>query len=111
MEVKIALRKYELLCILKTGFDIENSDQLVSGIENAIKGFGGVISNTNKIGRKKLAYEINKNRDAFYVSFDMEVDASKIIEIKRYLKLNESVLRSFVTINKSSSKQLAASAN
>jgi len=111
MEVKIALRNYELLCILKTGFDIENSDQLVTGIETAIKGLGGVISNTNKIGRKKLAYEINKNRDAFYVAFDMEVDAAKIVEIKRYLKLNESVLRSFVTVKKQASKQLAASSN
>jgi len=94
------LRKYELLCILKTGFDIESSDQTIASIENAIKGFNGSILITNKIGRKKLAYDIAKNRDAFYVVFDIEIGAEKIIELKRYLKLNETVLRSFVLIKK-----------
>jgi len=94
------LRKYELLCILKTGFDIESSDQTIASIENAIKGFDGSILTTNKIGRKKLAYDIDKNRDAFYVAFDIEIGAEKIIELKRYLKLNETVLRNFVLIKK-----------
>jgi len=104
------LRKYELLCILKTGFDIESSDQLIVGIENAIKGLNGNIISINKIGRKKLAYDINKNRDAFYVVFDVEVGAEKVIDLKRYLKLNESVLRSFMTIKttKSAPKHVAS---
>lgn len=92
------MRKYELLCILKTGFDIESSDQIIVNIENAINGFEGKIFSTNKIGRKKLAYDINKNRDAFYVAFDLEIAPKKIVELKRYLKLNESVLRSFATV-------------
>jgi len=99
------LRKYELLCILKTGFDIETSDQIIVNIENAIRGFEGTISFVNKIGRKKLAYDIDKNRDAFYVAFDIEIGAHKILELKRYLKLNESVLRNFVTIKKVSTKK------
>ena len=109
------MRKYELLCILKTGFDIETAEQLIANIENAIKGFEGKISFTNKIGRKKLAYDIDKNRDAFYVAFDIEIEAKKVIELKRYLKLNESVLRSFVTIKKETktkaTSQPAMSAN
>lgn len=92
------MRKYELLCILKTGFDIETSEQIISQIENAIKNYGGTISGVNKIGRKKLAYDIDKNRDAFYVVFDMELAASKVVDLKRYLKLNESVLRGFITV-------------
>ena len=94
------MRKYELLCILKTGFDIETSDQTIANIENAIKGFEGNVLSTTKIGRKKLAYDINKNRDAFYVTFDLEIIAKKILELKRYLKLNENVLRNFVILKK-----------
>lgn len=92
------MRKYELLCILKTGFDIEASGQTITSIENAIKGFEGNILNVNKVGRKKLAYDIDKNRDGFYVVFDIEIEPKKIIELKRYLKLNETVLRSFATV-------------
>ncbi len=92
------MRKYELLCILKTGFDIETSDQTIANIENSIKGFEGNILITNKIGRKKLAYDIKKNRDGFYVAFDIEIKAQKVKELKRYLKLNETVLRSFIIL-------------
>lgn len=94
------MRKYELLCILKTGFDMETADKLIANIETAVKNMDGNIFNTNKIGRKKLAYEINKTKDGFYVAFEIKIDAEKVIELKRYLKLNESVLRNFITIKK-----------
>lgn len=101
------MRNYELLCILKTGFDIETSDQVISNIEASVKNLEGNISTTNKIGRKKLAYDINKTRDGFYVVFDLEIDASKVVELKRYLKLNESVLRSFILVKKEAKAKVA----
>lgn len=79
-------------------FDIEASEQIVSQIENSIKNLNGNIISTNKVGRKKLAYDINKNRDGFYVVYDIEVEPAQILELKRVLKLNEAVLRSFVTV-------------
>lgn len=102
------MRKYELMCILKTGFDIESSEQTITHIENAVKNHGGVILNTNKIGRKKLAYDINKNRDAFYVVFDIQMNADKLTELKRYLKLNESVIRDFITVQKETKAKVAS---
>jgi len=101
------LRNYELLCILKTGFDIESAEQIIVNVENAIKNFEGSVSGINKIGRKKLAYEINKNRDGFYAAFDIQLDPSKVVELKRYLKLNESVLRYFVTVKQEQKAQVA----
>ena len=102
------MRKYELFCILKTGFDIESSDQTIANIENAIKNLEGSVSDTNKIGRKKLAYDINKARDGFYVVFDIELDENKVVDLKRYLKLNESILRNFVTLKKEAKAKVAS---
>jgi small subunit ribosomal protein S6 len=102
------LRKYELLCILKTGFDIESADQIISQIENAVKNYEGTVISTTKIGRKKLAYDINKNRDAFYVVFDIQLKAAKVAELKRYLKLNESVLRGFITVKEEKKAKVAS---
>jgi small subunit ribosomal protein S6 len=102
------LRNYELLCILKTGFDIESSEQLISQIENSIKNFDGKIISTTKIGRKKLAYDISKTRDGFYVVFDIELAASRVADLKRALKLNESVLRGFVIVKQEAKTKVAS---
>ena len=105
------MRKYELLCLLKSGFDIEGNDQVISTIESHITEFGGTILEVNKAGRKKLGYDIQDNRDAFCVVFILEISPDKIKELKRYLKLNETVLRDFVSVvktKKSAKKEVAA---
>ncbi len=104
------MRKYELFCLLKAGFDMENTDQIVENIENTIKNMGGNIIESNKMGRKRLGYEIAGNRDAFCVTFNIELDPEKLNELKRYFKLNDSVLRNFITVVKKSSKTMSASA-
>lgn len=103
------MRKYELYCLLKSSFDIEGNDQAIANIEKNIESLGGNISDTNKIGRKKLAYEVQGNRDAFCVTFTMEIEPEKIKELKRYLKLNENVLREYVTVLKPAKKEAVAS--
>jgi len=96
------LRKYELLCMLKTGFDIENAEQVTENLEKTIKNQGGNVEETNKIGRKRLAYDIKGNRDSFCVTFDIELEADKVKELKRILKLNDNVLREFITLKTTS---------
>lgn len=102
------MRKYELFCLLKSGFDIEGNDQIISNVEKHIEGMGGKIVETNKAGRKKLAYEVDGNRDAFCVTFNIEMEPAKIKELKRYLKLNEVVLREYVTTLKAPKKAVVA---
>ncbi|OGI00506.1 MAG: 30S ribosomal protein S6 [Candidatus Melainabacteria bacterium GWF2_37_15] len=94
------MRKYELFCLLKSSFDIEGNDQVISTIEKNIENFGGKILETNKAGRKRLAYEIDKNRDSFCVVYNIEIAPDKIKELKRYLKLNDNVLREYVSVLK-----------
>lgn len=92
------MRKYELFCLLKAGFDIENVDKVIENIETTIKNLGGSVSETNKIGRKRLAYDVGGSRDSFCASFNFEMSPDKIKELKRLLKLNESVVRDFISL-------------
>ncbi len=94
------MRKYELLCIIKTGMDTEKVDQIIENIQKAVETAGGKVFSTDKIGRKKLAYDIEKSRDAFYVNFDLEIPQEKIVSFKRTLKLDENVLRNMLTLQK-----------
>lgn len=102
------MRTYELFCLLKAGFDIENVDQVIEKIETNIKNLGGNVSDCNKIGRKKLAYDVAGSKDSFCATFIMEMEPDKIKELKRILKLNEAVLRTFVSVLKQKPETVSA---
>lgn len=101
------MRKYEVFCLLKSSFDIEGNDQLITNIEKNFENLGGKVLETNKMGRKKLAYEIGDNRDAFCVAFNLKIDPAKVKDLKRYLKLNDTVIRDFISLIKEKKEAVA----
>jgi len=92
------VKKYELLCIVRSSLDIENVEKILENIKDSIVGFGGNVTNIDKLGRRKLAFEIGSYRDGFYAVYSMELAEDKILDLKRYLKLNENVIRDFITV-------------
>lgn len=87
------MKTYELLAIFKPNLDAEEIDKMISKISDNITEFGGKIESVDKIGRKKLAYDIQNFRDGFFTSLIMELPADKVAEFKRQLRLNDNVLR------------------
>jgi len=87
------LKNYELLTVFKPNLDVEEVDKAIAKIEENISSFEGKVLNVDKIGRKRLAYDILKFRDGFFTTFMLTIPADKITEFKRQLKLNDSVLR------------------
>jgi small subunit ribosomal protein S6 len=88
-------RSYELTVILRLDAD----DSLRSQIDE-IKGFveadelGEVTKiDTSHFGRRRLAYELDGQREGFYVIFYADIDAKAIEELERELKLSNYVLR------------------
>ena len=51
------------------------------------------------MGKRKLAYEINKNREAYYVQFNFESKPETIAELERVYRITDDVLK-FITIKK-----------
>lgn len=87
------MKNYELLAIFKPNLDAEEIEKSLSKLEDVLKDFKGKVISTEKIGRKKLAYDIQKFRDGFFVSQILLIPAEKIAEFKRQLKLNDNILR------------------
>ena len=73
--------------------DAEEADKVIAKIEESIKSLGGNVTAVDKMGRKKLAQDIQNFRDGHYVVQKLELDPSKVTEFKRQLSLNENVLR------------------
>ena len=51
------------------------------------------------MGKRKLDYEINKNREAYYVQFNFESKPEAIAELERIYRITDDVLK-FITIKK-----------
>jgi len=87
------LKNYELLTIFKPNLDADEVDKILAKLEETIKGYKGKVLETEKIGRKKLAYTVQKFRDGFFVSQVLSIPADKVSDFKRQLKLNDNVIR------------------
>lgn len=91
------MKKYELFTIIKPNLDNEEADKVLARVEEIVKSIGGNVVNCDKMGRKKLAYEIQGFVDGFMVNQVVEVPADKIVELKRQIKLTDSIIRVMFT--------------
>lgn len=87
------MKTYELMTIFKPNLDAEEVDKLISKIDSIIVDFGGEVKSTDKVGRKKLAYEIQNFRDGYFSTSRFSLPAEKVAEFKRQLRLNDNILR------------------
>lgn len=87
------MKTYELLAIFKPNLDAEEIDKAVEKISASVVEFNGKVDSTDKIGRKKLAYEIQNFRDGFFVSSVLSIPAENVAEFRRQLRLNDNILR------------------
>ena len=63
---------------------------------NVVRNDGGSIENVDIWGRRRLAYEIDKNAEGIYAVIDLHATPAAVAELDRQLRLNESVLRTKV---------------
>ena len=87
------MKNYELLTIFKPSLDSEELDKAVDKISSDVKEAKGSVVSTDKIGRKKLAYDLQGYRDGFFTTLVVSLPAESIVEFKRNLKLNDNILR------------------
>ena len=87
------MRTYELLSIIKPNIDSEEFDKIVAKIEENIAILGGKVVSTDKMGRKKLSYDIKDFRDGYFVVHNFELEPNQVEKFNRQLRLNENILR------------------
>ena len=87
------MRTYELLSIIKPNIDSEEFDKVVAKIEENIATLEGKVLSTDKMGRKKLSYDIKDFRDGYFVVHNFELEPNQVEKFNRQLRLNENILR------------------
>ena len=93
-------RTYEIMFIVRPDLEEAETDKLIATVTGYITDGGGKVTNPladQKMGRRRLAYTVNKFNDGFYVLLIVEAPASLISEIERRLRVSEQVIK-FITV-------------
>ncbi|MDR3682405.1 MAG: 30S ribosomal protein S6 [Geothrix sp.] len=87
------MRRYETIFIASPTLTDEQSDELVKQFEGIIAEQGGELLKTDKWGRKKLAYEVQKFSEGYYTLFEMNAGPNLIAELERRFRNNDAVIK------------------
>ena len=90
------MNKYELMYILVNSISDEEKEAMIEKINTLVTKNGGVVESVDKIGSKKLAYEINKKHDGYYVLVNFSAESSVPATVTNTLRITENVLRYIV---------------
>lgn len=96
-EVKI-MNKYESIIIVNPNLDEASLKEL----ENKFTGLineNGKVESVEQMGKRKLAYEINKQSEGYYTLFNFESKPEAIVELERVYRITDSVMK-FIVVKK-----------
>ena len=93
------MNKYELALVVSAKLDDEARAAVVSRAKSYIERFGGQVGETEEWGKRKLAYEIQKEREGFYYFIQFESEGDCPNELEKRMRIMANVLR-YLTVCK-----------
>ncbi|MEG0013206.1 MAG: 30S ribosomal protein S6 [Cellulosilyticaceae bacterium] len=87
------MTNYELSVVLIPSLSEEEKVTTLEKVKELITRFGGEIANVDDWGKRKLAYEIDKQREGFYYFIQFNAETSTPAEVESRLRIMEPVLR------------------
>ena len=90
-------RVYEVMYIGAPEAADDDITKLNEGIEQMITTGGGSVVRTDNMGRRRLAYPINKKTEGHYVLFEIEDSGQIIAELERRMRVNDTIMR-YITV-------------
>ena len=67
--------------------------ELLTQLGEQVKGLGADVTKMENWGKRRLAYDIRKQREGTYAVFETSAEPAMVKEFERQLRLNENVLR------------------
>jgi small subunit ribosomal protein S6 len=88
-----ALRPYEVLVIVDPRPTDEEVAALLTQLGEHLTSLGATVGKMENWGKRRLAYDIRKQREGTYAVFEVSAEPAMVREFERQLRLNENVLR------------------
>jgi small subunit ribosomal protein S6 len=91
------MRNYEIMFIVNPAATEEEIDKINTQLEGIITSGGGQITKIEKMGKRRLAYEVNKHREGYYLLFAIGANGDIIRECERRLRVMDAVIK-YITV-------------
>lgn len=89
------MNKYESVIIINPSVEEQGIKALISKFTDLINS-NGKLEKVEELGKKKLAYEIKKNSEGYYIVFNFEASPELIAEIERVYRITDEVIKFIV---------------
>ena len=87
------MRNYEIIYIVRPDVTEEDVDKLTAQMEGVVAGTGGKLEKVEKLGRRRLAYRVAKQREGIYILFRLQGSGDTVKEFERRLKVIDTVIK------------------
>jgi len=89
------MRKYEIVFIIKS-LDEEATNAVIEKFSKLIAANGGEIVKEDRWGKKRLAYDIKKESEGYYVLFYVKCEPPCVNECDRVMKITDEILKHMI---------------
>ena len=93
------MNKYESVIIINPSLDEQGIKYVITKFTDLINNNNGKVENVDEMGKRKLAYEIKKQSEGYYVVYTFEANPEFIKELERIYRITDSIMK-FITIRK-----------
>lgn len=101
-----AQRVYEVMFIVDPDTGEEDIARLSTGLAQIVTDQGGTVTKNEDMGRRTLAYPIERKTEGHYVLFEIEGTGHEIAELERRMRVNDQVMR-YITVRVDEDRQRA----
>ncbi len=91
-----SMNKYELAVVVSAKIEDDERTAVVDKCKELIERFGGTITEVDDWGKKRLAYEIQKMKEAFYYFIRFDAESTAPAEIESRVRIMDNVIRYLV---------------
>lgn len=90
------MRKYETVYVIRPDLDEEKTLETVEKYKSLIENNGGEVTNIDKWGKRRLAYEIDDFREGVYIVKKFSAESKVAGELDRVFKISDEILRHII---------------
>jgi len=87
------MRNYEIIFIVRPDMTEEDVDKLIAQMEGVVGTTGGKLEKVEKMGRRRLAYRVRRQREGIYILFRLQGSGDTVKEFERRLKVADTVIK------------------
>lgn len=92
------MNKYETVILIKSDITEEKRNDVIDTIKKYLNE-NGKITKIDELGIKKLAYEVQKNKEAYYYVIEFNSNTENIAELERIYRITDEILK-FIVVRK-----------